>query len=169
MITAQRLGNGTKKMQAAGREYEKVAAQQKRGIFRGARAGRTLAAKKLRAESRIPSKQLKARFKATHTGLTATRNPIPVEHLGARLRKSDKTITVKRGAIAKRTYSPGFERGGRYYALIRSRWRRLKGQSVARAWVDMGDVVRARMVEVYRKHMQTWIAGVRRRAGAKRA
>ena len=185
MLAATIARGGARRMQQAVKDYAKVEAQQRRAVFRAARAGRTLAAKELRAAG-YPSKQTKRRLstirggkvgrrgaRAVSDGLTALRRPVPVEFLGAREDRDSDVVVVRRWPTARGAGTEQFQparegdNGGRFYALLRGRWRRLVGQSVARVWVGLHERVRARMVQTYRQHMATWIAGVRRRAGAR--
>ena len=174
MIKVSNPQQGIKKIQAAMKDYDKMAAQQARGVFRAARAGRTRAAKEIRAHTGYPSRRLKQQLKRTGRGASsaveATRVPIPVEMLRAREDRDTDIVEVRNwptsAGRSSNLFQPARERNGRYYALIRGRWRRLFGQSVARAWTSLHVQIQSRMREVYSRHMQSYIQGVRRRAGA---
>lgn len=180
MVSVTNPRTGVTKMQAAMKDYQQGAAvQQARATWRAARAGRTFAAKALRRHTGYPSRHLKSRLKRFRTGFAgkgetgiwASRRPLAVEFLQAKEDRDTDIVTVGNwptaGGSGREVFQPARERDGRFYGLIRGRWRRLKGQSPARVWVGLHEQVQARMREVYSRHMATWITGVRRRAGAK--
>ena len=177
-ITSALRKQGMKGIRQASQDYRKVAVQQKRALARSVRAGRTLAAKVIRAGTRYRSRDIKQRIKGkVHSGLKVglrtTRRPFPV--LVASFRKRDQRVRVRRWPTSTGVQSKAFEPArrtsdGRYLILKRSRWHRLKSQSIARVWVGkMGKDIQVRMRDVYDRTMSTWIRGVRRRAGARTA
>ena len=173
-ITSTLAKGGLKGITRAAKEYEKMAVQQKRATWRAVVAGRTLAAKAVRRPGFVTSRDAKRQMRAVRdrkgAAVTATRRPFPLKR--ARFNAKTRTVSILRWPTAsggeRRAFEPARLKNGRYYALIEGRWRRLKTQSVARLWVGAERKVRARMNAVYDNHMATWIAGVRRRAGARR-
>ena len=171
MFTAKIVTTGSK---ALGKKLQRFAAtveqQQRRAMYRALRAARTLAAKRLRRESGIPSRVLKRSLiaaKMVDMQITARRKPIPVEQIGARAlkgKRSRKRVKIRKWygdhGVAARTFHPAWQGNeGKFYSTHKSasgRPYRLVARSVARIWVGLIPDIEKRAAEVYRRSMDSY-------------
>lgn len=168
MIKAVISNKGSKALGKRIQKYQRTSEQaQRRAIYRGLRAARTIAAKLLRQRFGVPSAVTKKSLsKATFRSgeIAATRLPIPVERLGARAltgKRSRRTVKIRKwfgdSGFGPRRFNPAWEgRGGRFFSTHKSatgRPYRLVARSTARVWVALIPDIQTRARAVYEKEM----------------
>ena len=174
MIKAVIDNRGSRALGKALKKYHRTSEQaQKRAIYRGLRAARTIAAKLLRQRYGVPAKVTKKSLsRATFRSgeITAKRIPIPVEQLGARAlkgKRSRRTVKIRKwfgdSGFGPRRFNPAWEgRGGRFFSTHKSatgRPYRLVARSTARVWVALIPDIEARAREIYEREMARFFRG----------
>ena len=167
---------GMRQMQVASKLYKDADRQSRRIAARAGKAGKTRAAKLLRAKMKIKSREIKFRLlneSSEKAGgrLRAKRVPIPVQLLGGVRIRKDRTITIARwptaDGVRREQFTDGWQAGKRYRKIFRGKPDTIVAQSVARLWVGFREEVQDVMREYQRENVRKWIATVRKKAGAR--
>ena len=166
MFEAQYDNRGSKALEKKLRRLARGAdRQQRRALYRGLKAARTIAAKLLRQRFGIPSrvtKQSLSRVTMRDGEIGAKRLPIPVEQLGSRALKRGRKVKVRKwvgdSGAGPRTFEPAWQtRRGRFRSTHKNPdGYRLVGRSVARVWVGILPDISQRARVVYERAMADW-------------